>query len=87
MDKELQRKYMLVAGAHNIGDVLDLLKYLAEKAADIRTSLGIKNDSIEIREALHNYLKISVDSIRKIKDNKVQPRSDTSSISREDDDL
>lgn len=78
-DKELLRKYKIVAGNYSARDFLDLLEYMAMKVADVRTPLSIKQDSMEIRLAVNSYLQEAIDSIRRIKDNKGQLRDGESS--------
>lgn len=80
MDKDLKYLSRIVAGAHNVKDFTDLLKKLIEQAADVRIKLPkVEHDSIEIREAIASYLQESVDSIRRLSDNRKQIPDDISS--------
>lgn len=71
-DYDLQTLYKLVAGNVNVEDFTLLLQRLADNATDVRIAipnLG-KDDSIIIRKAIYDYLKLSIDNIRRIKQNK-----------------
>lgn len=71
MDNQTKRLYLLVAGAPNHDDVINLLEALADAAADVRVDLpGVgKDDSIAVRKAVNNCLKEAIDTLRKIKNN------------------
>jgi hypothetical protein len=71
MDKKTQRLYMLVAGARNYEDVINLLQLLSDDAADVRVDIPFigEADSLVVRKAIYNYLKAAIDNLRKIKNN------------------
>lgn len=74
---DLKTLYKLVAGNPNVGDFTSLLQKLADNATDILVpipSLG-NDDSIIIRKAIYDYLKMAIDNVRRIKENKQRPSS------------
>lgn len=81
MPNQLQHKYKIVAGQPNHQDFIDLLEALGNEVADIRTNIG-QPDTVEIRKAIAAYLKLTVDTIRRIRKNESQRQTS----SEEDDD-
>lgn len=75
-EHNLRQLYMIVAGSGDRDDFVKLLDKLANDAADVRVRIpNVKNDSLEIRQAIYDYLKQALDNIRRAKDNNVRTPS------------